>query len=696
MHSILTARLSKEFSKGQIALAVKLLAVVIPFLAIYKQDLDLVFSEALVNDFMNYILIIPFLIVYLIYRKRKMLRAVTPLSDNEQEKRVWTSQVVTGISLLAISFLTYFLGAFSSYALEYHLLSLPLFVAGNIALVFNLETFKTLLFSVVLLFFIQPYLIQLVNPFWSDLSWISSTSAYNLLTLARIPAKFTTVLEVPTIEITTKNGEILPFTVGVASSGLNSFMGFTVFAIFVAYILRESLWKRVTLMLIGYPLMVLLNTLRITIILSLAYQWGTTVAEIFHLTGGIVLIFFGTMLLLLIGEKIWKVKIYHNKAASSSCTYCDESLGNGRNFCISCGKALKSLNHVIKKRGAFKIASVVLVTFLFLAIQVPPIALAKSPTEIDLTTISADESKQLLPIIPGWNLTFLYRDSTVEKILKQDAALAFAYISQNTTKSSYAYIWVGIQISTSRHTWESSLITWPARYGRPTATVLDLRDIQILQNPTLTGRFFAYQKPNSNLTEVVLYWFERVPFKISAVWDMRNVQISLLSSSYDLARSGLISTQNDLAGVEKAYLPIAQTIANYWQPIKISSQITALISQYRGTIIATTGILLTIAIILYALERRKEKKANADAYQKLSKPDKLIIDTIHQTEKIRSPSLSAIATEYQSTTGENAAKEKLLQKLLAAEKLGIIKSHIMGEYDEPILTWKTQIDFKKL
>jgi len=285
----------------------------------------------------------------------------------------------------------------------------------------------------------------------------------------------------------------------------------------------------------------------------------------------------------------------------------------------------------------------------------------------------------------------LYRDSRTEEILKQDAALAFAYISQNTpTNGTYAYIFVGVQISTGRHTWESSLITWPAKYGRPTATVLDLRDVQIHQNPTLTARFFAYQRPNSNLTEVVLYWFERVPFKINSVWDMRNVQISLWVSSYDLARAGLISSPNDFTGVEKVYLPVAQNIANYWQPIKTSSQITAIITQYRDTIVITATILLIGTIILYALDRRRERKANFNAYQKLSKPNKQIIDILTQTEKTTTPTLNAIAAKYQNTTGENIDREKLLQKLVEAQKIGIIKSNIVSKNDEPIQIWETQ------
>jgi len=687
----------KESSKNQIAIMIKLLAILVPFVAIYWQDLDLVFREALFNDFMSYILVIPFLVGYIIYRKRKILKAISPLNGVEPKKTIWTGQIVVGITLLTISFLIYFFGSYTSQAFEYHLLSLPLFLAASVVLVFNLETLKALLFPIALLFFIQPYLIQLLNPFWSDLSWISSTAAYQVLSVIGIPVEFTTVLEVPTINVTTINGDVLPFTVGVASSGLNSFMGFTVFSIFVVYILREPLWKRITLMLTGYPLLLLLNTLRITIILSLAYQWGMAVAEAFHLTGGIVLIFIGTVVLLFIGEKIWKVKMYPNKFAPSNCTYCDQSFRNSYNFCMNCGKFLKSINHVINRSCAMKMAFLLVVVLLFILVHTPPIVLATSPTDIDLTQFSPDKYIELLPTIPDWDLQFLYRDNRVESILRQDAALMFAYASEdNGGNSSYAYVFVGVQISTGWHTWEGSLITWPTRYGRPTATVLDLRDVRILQDPALTGRFFAYQRPGSNRTEVVLYWGERVPFKIASVWDMRNVQISIISYTDELAISGLISSPNDLAGVEKLYLPFAQSIANYWQPIKASSLVTTLVSQDRDKILIPTCILLTGTNILYVLEKRREKRANTNAYKKLSEHDKRLINLVHETEKTTKPTLNAIASRYQNITTGTIDKEKLLQELVEAEKNGLIKSKIISLYDEPTLTWRTQIDFKKI
>jgi len=689
MEKSIKPALRGKFTKSRTALAAKLLTIIVPVLAAYWQDLELVFIESLRIDFMNYIFILPFLIGYILYRKRRMLKVTSTLVDtNNQEGHVWTGGVAFGLVLLAISFIIYILGSSTTYTLEYHLFSLPVFVAGSILLVFNLETLKTLLFPIALLFSIQPYLIQLVSSFWADLSWVSATTAYNILTSINIPAAFTTILEVPTIEITTVNGETLPFTVGVASSGLNSFIGFTVFSVFAVYIMRGPLWKRAVLVLIGYPLLILLNALRITIIIGLAYQWGTVASEVFHLTGGWILVFIGTVILLFIGEKALKMQLPMSKSPVSTCISCEQSLNSDHGFCISCGRLIRSLDYSVTKESLLKMTLVTLIAILIIFVATPPIALAKSPTEVELTTISVEESRQLLPVVPDWNLEFLYRDTQVEQFLRQDAALAFAYFKPSThSNDTYAYVFVTVQISVSRHTWEGSLIT----YGHPPVTVLDLKDIRILENPALNARFFAYQRSNSNTTEIVLYWFERVPFKINSIWDMRNVQISLWSTSYDLARAGLISGADDLAGTQKVYLGISQIIASYWQPIKTSSKINALIAQNGDRIVVTAGMLPVGIVVLHAFYLRKREKANVIALSKLSNYNKRVVDILRHTEKVTTSTLDAISTEYQRISGSSIVKEQLLRTLCNIERAGLVHRRLVNKNDEPVLIWKTQL-----
>jgi Flp pilus assembly protein TadB len=105
--------------------------------------------------------------------------------------------------------------------------------------------------------------------------------------------------------------------------------------------------------------------------------------------------------------------------------------------------------------------------------------------------------------------------------------------------------------------------------------------------------------------------------------------------------------------------------------------------------LASSAILMATAI-LYTFENRRQKRANANAYQKLSKLNKQIVDIIRETEKNDTPTFRKIAEACKKTT-KNLNEEELLQKLIELERTGIIKSQIVNKQDEPIQTWRTQI-----
>src|SRR3989442_14554114 len=106
----------------------------------------------------------------------------------------------------------------------------------------------------------------------------------------------------PAIVIEGINGTKTPFFVGEPSSGVFSTIGLSLFAIFVAYIIRGPTWKRVVLFAAGFPLFYLLNTFRIAIVLSLWYLWGENVSEAYHTISGSSMVAIGTFIILLIAE----------------------------------------------------------------------------------------------------------------------------------------------------------------------------------------------------------------------------------------------------------------------------------------------------------------------------------------------------------------------------------------------------------
>jgi ABC-type transport system involved in cytochrome bd biosynthesis fused ATPase/permease subunit len=143
--------------------------------------------------------------------------------------------------------------------------------------------------------------------------------------------------------------------------------------------------------------------------------------------------------------------------------------------------------------------------------------------------------------------------------------------------------------------------------------------------------------------------------------------------------------------MEEQLLPFAKAIVAYWIPLKTWNTITMLLSQNSPQLAALTTTILLALLIFHFIQTRRQRKVNAIVYQKLSKPNKQIIDAVQETEKKITSTIDHVADTYQKTTNQIISKDQLMQKLAELEKIGILKSRIINKQDEPIITWKTQI-----
>ena len=79
-----------ETHRSHIILALKALTITVATLILFHQDLTIIFSDALQSEITNYMLAIPIIFTYLIYRKRKTLRVVitfeTPMKLKQPTK----------------------------------------------------------------------------------------------------------------------------------------------------------------------------------------------------------------------------------------------------------------------------------------------------------------------------------------------------------------------------------------------------------------------------------------------------------------------------------------------------------------------------------------------------------------------------------------------------------------------------------
>ncbi|MEM2704037.1 MAG: exosortase/archaeosortase family protein [Candidatus Bathyarchaeia archaeon] len=668
----------------QISWLAKVAAITMATVAIFYQDLNLVFTDALQNESTSHLIIIPALFVYLVYRKRKMLKAVTQIEHKHERREIRHIPLIGGILLSATAILLYWHGSYTFTPLEYHTLAFPIFVAGLTLILFNLQTLRQLAFPIAFLIFLMPPPSEILYTLGATLSIISSEASNALATAFGISSKITSAYGNPTIVITRPNGATLNFTVDIACSGIYSLIGFLIFAVFIAYLTRDKTLKKLAIIITGIPIIYAFNIIRITIILMLGYYYGEELAlQTFHLLGGWALIFLCAILLLLVSEKIFKAQIF--KSPIVNCPSCTLNLPT-ENFCLTCGRLLKFPTKSINKLEITKIVAVVFAATLLMWIQAPVFALAETkPIVIVNTTSGHQVTTEILPQIHGYTLTFAYRDKDFEKIAKQDMSLLYLY---SPTNQSEEVIWVAIEIAatmSSLHRWEVCLITWPLSQGyQVRVTQNEMKDIKLNENPPVIGRYFAFTYKDTNQTQAVLYWFEEGQFTVNQTSQHKYVKISVIAFPDSIEK---------LPSIETQLTAVARHIVGHWQPIKTWSQIVMLISQSGLTLAAITTAILVAAIFIYILESQKWKKANTNAYNKLSEINKQTVDMVKETEnKGIATTLSKIAENYKEKTGEPITENQLLNMLVEVEKIGIVKRAIANYQDEPIVIWKTQIN----
>jgi exosortase len=671
-------------SKNNLVLALKVALIVAAAFAIFYQDLTIVANDALQSEFMSHILAIPFLFGYLIFRKRKMIRASISYSSSSLHAHALPYEEITGTLLFLIAFLIYSYGSYTFTPLEFHMLALPIFVTAGIMILFTTRTLRQLIFPICFLFFLVPPPVEIIYTMGSSLSVISTQAACTILNSLGLAAKISTVYENPVITIIQPSGTTLSFAVDIACSGIYSLIGFLIFATFITYIARAEVWKKPAIFIIGLPLIYILNILRITIIVLLGYYHSMDLAmNTFHIFGGWALIFLSTLLLLVITEKALRIQLFTTKE-TIPCSQCNPITEKKRDFCSSCGRLLNYAEAKLNKIDLTKMTVLLISVVLIMSIQTPIFALAKGPADI-LTQLANGQqpTTKILPEINSYKLQFIYRDKQFEQEAKQDASLAYAYIPNNNSQN---IVWVAIEIASARallHSWEICLITIPLEQGRQTTvTQLDLRDVQLIENPPLIARYFAFQYKKDNITQVVLYWYEKSTFTTNTTTQQKYVKISLIEYPQD---------KESVQQAEDELLMFGTAIAGYWQPLKTWTHIALLISQNGNILTAfpTTALIFTVSF--YVINKRKEKKTNTTAYKKLAQQDRKIIYAVKKTQQQTIPTLNNIASTYQRLNKETIDPETLLSKLEQARTINLVKREIASQRDEPTMVWKTRM-----
>lgn len=343
-----------------------------------------------------------------------------------------------------------------------------------------------------------------------------------------------------------------------------------------------------------------------------------------------------------------------------------------------------------------------LITSLVVSAQIAAIANTSQKDTSKLTlynlNINAIEGPEttsyFFPNIDGWDLRYAYRDLKVEKILNQDATLAYRYTSNTTTATGgKPGVNVGLQISRSVHTWEGSLLVYPSKFGRPSATVVDIGWIDVTDEKQ--GRFFAYKKPGQNATEAVLYWTDKRELRLDSGIESRNVQIVLHVSMDNLARMGAIESVTDTEGTKKLLISLAQPIMKYWDEISISSisarTVDAILTRRPYIPLGITIIISGIFALALLSKTNSVYKSNRRLYEQVRVgEEKLILDAIADRGTADSRGLTgeAIVDSHPALSSNVRTAPRFIDMFTQIRNTGLIKDSIHSEYDEPVLVWR--------
>lgn len=675
--------LNSAVSQHRLAVALKFTVITATIIVFYLQDLNLILSSALTNESMFHILAVPFLFVYMFYRKRAMIKAT--LNGKSGGPNFWAKNfaLLCGVLICTVSILIYWFGSYTFTPIEYHMATLPLFTAGLILILFSSQTLKQIAFPILFLIFLAPPPTEILYNLGSILSDVSAHTSSGIVNLVGITSTINTQYGNPMITLTRPDSTIMNFSVDIACSGVYSLIGFTLFAIFIAYITRGKLINKLALLIMGIPLIVVLNIIRITIILIIGYSYGDALAlEIFHAAGATVLMFIGTLILLAISEKIFKKP----KVLQPCPTCTTQTPAKNEPSCPDCGKLFKYPQIKLTGTDLIKITAIILTVAAFLSIQAPVFALTEGPAEILVQTPTGLEPNQQnlpLPNISGYNLRFIYRDKAFEETANQDAALTFTYSSIDPNKPT---VWVSLEIAQTRgslHRWESCLVNYPLSRGlKPSVTQLELRDVQILENPPIMGRYFAFQRNTNNQTQVVLYWYETTTIEINSTAQQKQVKMSLIAYP---------QSPQDIAKAEEALFPVAKAINEYWEPIKTWTTIALAISQNGLTLAALPAVLLIVLLMYKVYLNIQELSALKRLYSKLPAQTQQLITAIENSQTNNNPTQHGIATEYEKLTQTKPDPQWLNQKLQEIHNTGLIKQKLINQNDQPKTAYQTQM-----
>ncbi|MDD3791850.1 MAG: exosortase/archaeosortase family protein [Candidatus Bathyarchaeota archaeon] len=554
------------------------LLMAIPLFAFF-QDFKEVFILAFSTAESQYILLVPFVIAYFFYRSRKALLVSSQKSYLHD---------FLGVSLCLVALLIYILGSYTFYSLQLHLLSLPIFVAGLILLFFGPNTLRLLAFPVALLVFMSPFTLFFMDTWGGHLMSSDGTiAAFILEPFMPIEIVYNPAVIISTV---TTLGEPIQFELGAACSGIYSLTAFLFTAVIFGYIASGSVTKKVLYGVIAVAAAYFLNVFRIIVTIALGRFFGLGVAvEFFHLVGGTVLAFIGTLFLLFLGSKLLKLSFFQKK--KPVCSLCSGSAA----VCDKCGRIIKwpliKLNW--KRLAVLLVFLLVCADLIFMASAVNYNVLSNSE-ESALNFNPVTGELEAFSEETGWSAVFMGRQLDGESRL----GLIFVgdyLLSKIGDSSDRVYgIFELSDLQSKFHTWEGCL-----NYQAYPLTIEKIRYVTIYDNNTniVNGEAIIANAPTMNQTMALVYWFDSLNLKTNGT--VTNYAIKVTLYKYVPFVNNQMDSGKVDATIEKL-LSLSESYEVIWSQYKQTNN-TFVVDLYKNSAAFTLVVLAIFCVSLVAL-----------------------------------------------------------------------------------------------
>jgi exosortase len=218
-----------------------------------------------------------------------------------RKELVSTKPLVWGAAVLAIGFLAYVLGFI--WRIYWVLTYSFLIVAFGLLLYFRgTRAARSMLFPICFLVFMIPLPnLYLLSTFMQSISACWSVA---IVHWTGIPATRTGA------EVHLSQSA---FTIGTPCSGMNTLISLLALAALFLYFLKAPFYKKACLFLLAFPIAILANVFRITLLLLVANQWGAEAALGFLHGFSNLLLFLIALLLLLLLSRLWGCSFHRVK-----------------------------------------------------------------------------------------------------------------------------------------------------------------------------------------------------------------------------------------------------------------------------------------------------------------------------------------------------------------------------------------------